>query len=196
MIVGPYRRVFSMCRARIAGCLLGSPALLARDDVGGVPLGPVVLRSGRLGTRRGAPLSLAAARSASRRPGAESPSGKPRLNLLEQPAVAVRIAERGEREIGATFWVGPGSRPFVPATRRRRLEVEHLAHLDAARDELGACRLDVVDDEERPWTEPGAAFVKPLPKKTEHGEPGGVSCTTRQSSAVAKSASSRHPRPW
>jgi hypothetical protein len=31
----------------IFGCLLGRPAALTRDEVGGVPLRPVVLRSGR-----------------------------------------------------------------------------------------------------------------------------------------------------
>ena len=30
------------------------------------------------------------------------------------------------------------------------LEMEHLAHVDAVSDELGACCLDVIDDEERP----------------------------------------------
>ena len=52
----------------ILGGLLGSPPALARDDVGGVPIRPVVLRSGRLRTRHGAFPSLAEARSASRRP--------------------------------------------------------------------------------------------------------------------------------
>ena len=32
-----------------------------------------------------------------------------------------------------------------------------------------------------PWAEPGAAVVMPLPKWIEHGEPGGVSWTTRKS---------------
>ena len=31
----------------------------------------------------------------------------------------------------------------------------------------------------RPSAEPGAAEVTPLPKMTEHSEPGGVTCTTR-----------------
>ena len=37
-----------------------------------------------------------------------------------------------------------------------------------------------------PCTEPGAAVVTPLPKMMEHGEPGGVNCTTRQSSAAGE----------
>jgi len=45
----------------------------------------------------------------------------------------------------------------------------------------------------RPCAEPGAAEVIPVPKMTEQADPGGVSCTTRKSSPVVKSASSRQP---
>ena len=45
-----------------------------------------------------------------------------------------------------------------------------------------------------PCTESGVAVVIPLPNLMEHGEAGGVICTTRESSPVAKSASSRHPK--
>ena len=38
--------------------------------------------------------------------------------------------------------------------------------------------------------------VTPVPKMTAQADPGGVSCTTRKSGPVAKSASSRHPSPW
>jgi len=40
------------------------------------------------------------------------------------------------------------------------------------------------------------AEVMPVPKMTAQADPGGVSCTTRKSGPVAKSASSRHPSPW
>ena len=53
----------------ILGGLVGSPPVLARNDVGGVPLRPVVLRSRRFVRRHGASLFLAEALSASRRPG-------------------------------------------------------------------------------------------------------------------------------
>jgi hypothetical protein len=46
-------------------------------------------------------------------------------------------------------------------------------------DEVGACGLEVVDDEEQPLDRAGAAVVMPLPKMVEHGEPGGVICTPR-----------------
>jgi hypothetical protein len=72
--------------------------------------------------------------------------------------------------------------------------MEDLARVGAVGDELGACGLDVVDDEERALNRARRGGREALPMRMEHGEPGGVSCTTRQS-PLAKSASSRHPRP-
>ena len=46
-----------------------------------------------------------------------------------------------------------------------------------------------------PETVPGFAVVRPLPKWIEHGDPGGVNWTTRNTSPTTKSASSRQPRP-
>jgi hypothetical protein len=44
------------------------------------------------------------------------------------------------------------------------------------------------------WSsEPGAAAVMPLPKCTEHSEPGGVTWTTQKFSLTLKSASRRQP---
>ena len=40
------------------------------------------------------------------------------------------------------------------------------------------------------------ADVTPVPKMIAQAEPGGVSCTTRKSGLVAKSASSRQPSLW
>src|SRR5439155_10093997 len=91
----------------IFGGLLGIPAALTRDDVGGVPPRPVVLRSGRfilamvllcLSQKLGQTRDVAVAQSS---------SGKPRSDLLEQPAVAVRIAERGECAIAGSVGCGP-----------------------------------------------------------------------------------------
>ena len=48
----------------------------------------------------------------------------------------------------------------------------------------------------RPSAEPGVAEVIPVPKMIAQADPGGVSCTTRKSGLVAKSASSRQPRAW
>src|SRR6266853_3054693 len=74
------------------GCLVGSLPLLARHDVGGVPPGPVMLRSGRFVLAM-ALLCLSQKLGESRDVHTESSSGKPRLDLLEQPAVAVWITE-------------------------------------------------------------------------------------------------------
>ena len=63
-------------------------------------------------------------------------------DLLQDPAVAVGVAEVGERAVVGVL----GVRARRPAVRRH---VPDLAHLDAAADELGARRLDVGDDEVR-----------------------------------------------
>ena len=77
----------------ILGRLLGCLPALARDDVGGVPVRPVVLWSGRL-VRAVMLLGLTQKLCQRRDVHAESPSGKPRRDLLQHPAVAVGIAER------------------------------------------------------------------------------------------------------
>jgi hypothetical protein len=41
-------------------------------------------------------------------------------------------------------------------------------------------------------SEPGAAVVTPLPNEIEHSEPAGVNWTTRKSSPITMSSSSRH----
>src|SRR5262245_41251432 len=73
---------------------------------------------------------------------ADSSSGKPRLDFLEQPAVAVRIAERGKCAVGAA--VGCGARHWWSAEAG---EMECLTDAGAAADQLGPCRLDVRHDE-------------------------------------------------
>ena len=131
--------------------------------------------------RRTSPTSGASAPSARTRHGAAPPPaaasvsvatsrllnprpGKPRLDLLEQPAVAVGIAERREREVGRARW---GRDPARGRSSRRRAGgcSKWNTSLTSAprRDELGACRLDVGRRRGTvPWTEPGAAVVMPL----------------------------------
>ena len=53
-----------------------------------------------------------------RRRGRVDAAGQPRRDLLEQPAVAVRIAERGERAVAAALGRRPGSRAAVVAGTR------------------------------------------------------------------------------
>jgi hypothetical protein len=81
---------------------------------------------------------------------AESSSGNSRLDLLEQPAVAVWIAERGKREIAGMIGCGPwhptGCAVALELGSRRR-GVEHLADLRATSAEFVARRLDFGDDE-------------------------------------------------
>ena len=72
--------------------------------------------------------------------------------------------------------------------------MEHLTHGNTLSYELGACCVDVVDGEKRSLDRARHGRRDTLPKMTEHCEPGGVSCTARQSSPAEKSASSRHPR--
>ena len=76
----------------IFGCLVGSPSALARNHVGRVPAGPVVFRSGRL-VRAMAFLCFLQKLCQRRDVQAESSSGKARLDLLKNPAIAVRIGE-------------------------------------------------------------------------------------------------------
>src|ERR1700739_3010984 len=66
---------------------------------------------------------------------------KPRLDLLEQPPVAIRIAERGIGLVRAALRVW--SRNTSPS------EVEHLADLDAAADEIRTRSVDVGDDQQQ-----------------------------------------------
>src|SRR4051794_37599603 len=126
----------------VFGCLIRRPAALARDDVGGVPPRPVVLRSSRFIL---AMVLLCLAQKLGQRRNvhaAESASGKSRLDLLQQPAVAVRVAERGERAVTAALWIRAAERRLS-----RTGAVEHFAHVDTAMDELGARSPDVGHDE-------------------------------------------------
>src|SRR3954451_5687471 len=93
--------------------------------------------------RRGGPRPRAAAASTSRRPG-RSPPRRLLLDLLQEPAVAVRGAERRERPVARVV----PRRPRHPCLGAGVVEdpagvVEDLADLDAAADELVARLIDV-----------------------------------------------------
>jgi hypothetical protein len=85
------------------------------------------------------------------------PARKSRSDLLEEPAVAVRIAERCIREIGATFRVR-ARKKLTP------LAVEHLTDLDAAADEILARRVDVGDDQFHALSGAGRSCREALPQ--------------------------------
>jgi hypothetical protein len=80
-------------------------------------------------------------------------TGHPRCDLLEQPAVAIRIMERGERAVAAMVGIRtadadpPKQVWLVRASVHTGGVVEHLADLDAATKQLFAGGLDVGDDQ-------------------------------------------------
>jgi hypothetical protein len=61
------------------------------------------------------------------------------LNLLYDPAVAVGVVEREERAVVLALWIRPGQL-FA------RLEVEDLAGIQPALDQLGMCAIMVLFD--------------------------------------------------
>src|SRR5215469_2303276 len=88
-------------------CFFRRLPVLARRDVGSVPAGPVVLRS------RGfvlAMMLLCLAQKLCQRRHiqiAESSSGQPRGDFLEQPGVAVGVIKRGKRKVAAVIGCQP-----------------------------------------------------------------------------------------
>ena len=91
---------------------------------------------------------------------------------------------------------GDRHEPWCPTLLREQLE-EARAEAKRLRDAGAEHVAAFIEGHARRLAEtdePGAAGVIPVPKWTEHGEPGGVICTPRQSSRPLKSPSSRHPR--
>jgi hypothetical protein len=73
--------------------------------------------------------------------------------------------------------------------------MEDLARAEAVPCQFLAGSFDLVATRCSPRAEPGACSVTDLPKMTDVGEPGGVTCTTRKESSGATSASSLQPSP-
>src|SRR3954452_16752292 len=71
--------------------------------------------------------------------------GDPGRDLLEQPAVAVGVAERRVGEVRAPRYRLEAGRP----------RLVHLADVHAAADEIGAGGVDVLDREQQPLGGPG-----------------------------------------
>src|ERR1700730_7786188 len=69
-----------------------------------------------------------------------SPSGSTLLDFLDQPAVAIRVAERYETVVVGPPGIKAGGLSF-------RSEVERLAHIGPAIDELSPRGLDVGGDQ-------------------------------------------------
>ena len=98
------------------GLLRGAPAL-ASVHVRRIPVPPVVRWGDRL--ERAVMLGrfmqeLCKSRNVHR----SHPAREPLLDLLQQPTVAVGIAERGIRGVGTALGSGPGKRPSLPGPRR------------------------------------------------------------------------------
>src|SRR5271167_1365521 len=134
------------------------PSLL-RHHVLGVPVRPVLislaesllmLSVGSLRTpKRARQVACGAERSRSR---VDAPR-KPGRDLLQQPAVAVGITERGERAIAAMFGIRtadpkPSKQvgPIRPSVHAGGI-VEDIADLDTATEQFAAGGLDVGDDQ-------------------------------------------------
>src|SRR5262249_40590864 len=145
------------------GCcrgLLRTAAVLTRAQVGCVPVPPVVLGMRALvvavvlfrlveGFCKGCDVHGS-------RPRLPLAAGKPRLDLLEQPAVPVRVLEPGEREVGTTFRVAPVDAWVLPGVVEGTASVvEDPTHLDAASDQVFAGGLDVVHREYQAVCQPG-----------------------------------------
>src|SRR5262245_56947261 len=76
-------------------------------------------------------------------------AGQTSRDLLQQPAIAVRVVKRCERAIRSVIGCGPADATAGAIgleLSARRFWVEHFADVDAAGDEFLACSLDVGDD--------------------------------------------------
>lgn len=75
-----------------------------------------------------------------RPPQAASTSSRSAFDLLHQPTVAVRVAEREEAVVVAALRVRTGNLPSL-------LEVEELTNLCPVTEEICLCRLDITNNE-------------------------------------------------
>src|SRR5580704_15163825 len=131
------------------GGFFGGLPVLSRDNVGGVPRRPMVPRGGwfvlammllRLTQKlcQGRDVQIA-----------ESASGQPRCDLLEQPGVAIRVAERSKGKVAAVTGVRPtdATVAFRTELSTRFQSMEHLTDLDAAGNELLASSFNLGNDQ-------------------------------------------------
>ena len=133
----------------VLGSFFGGLAILARDDVGGVPIRPLVLRGS--GFVFGVMLlgllqELGQCGHIQRaRPSARQAC----CDFLEEPSIAVGIAKRGKRAIGGM--PGRGSADTSAAVfqelRTRRSWVEHFTDINTAGDKIFPSRFNVGDDQ-------------------------------------------------
>src|SRR5262245_40170168 len=93
---------------------------------------------------------------------ADSSSREARGDLLEQPAVAVWIAEGSEREVGAPLRITARLASVGACANHKAIagEMEHLTDLDPAFAEIGELGLGVIDHEECPLSRSGSGGRK------------------------------------
>ena len=153
---------------------------LLGHHVRGVPVGPVrVGLAGALlvlavGGRRAPQRARQVARRGERRLGGVDAAGQPRRDLLQQPAVAVRVAERGERAVAGVI----GRRP-ADATAAVGLELAARVSgwntsLTSTPRPTSSSRAASMSEtiRYRPWAEPGAADVMFVPNWIEQPRAG------------------------
>src|SRR6202035_2253214 len=80
---------------------------------------------------------------------AESTSGQSRRDLLEQPGVAIRVAERSKGKVAAVTGVRPTDPAGAFGTELSAgfRSMEHLTNLDTARNEISAGSFDIGNDQ-------------------------------------------------
>src|SRR5262249_39810961 len=80
---------------------------------------------------------------------AESASGQARCDLLEQPGVAIRVAERSKGKVAAVTRVRPTDATVAFGTElgARFRSMEHLTDFDTAGNKLFASRFNIGNDQ-------------------------------------------------
>src|SRR5215510_13151861 len=80
---------------------------------------------------------------------AESASGQVRCDLLEQPGVAVRVAERSKGKVAAVTGVRPtdATVSFGTELSTRFRSMEYLTDFDTAGNEFFASRFNIGNDQ-------------------------------------------------
>src|ERR1700686_4030620 len=80
---------------------------------------------------------------------AESTSGQARCDLLKQPGVAIRVAERSKGKVAAVIGVRPTDATVAFGTElsTRFRSMEHLTDLDTAGNELFASSVNIGNDQ-------------------------------------------------
>ena len=123
-------------------------------------------------------------------------AGQPCGDLLDQPAVPVRVRERRKRGVALAI----RRKPARAAAGVAKLELSartgwntSLTLTPRSSRALHATSM-LLTTRYSPCAEPGGAEVFVVPNWIEHCEPGGVNCTPRKPLSNAKLASSLHPR--